>query len=83
MRENQGRILVVDDYAMNRLETVPIFAAAGAYCDPGGTWRQAVELIHEGSFDLMLLDIEMPEMDGYEVLDYMKQHDLLRNLPAL
>ncbi len=83
MPNEQGHILVVDDYAMNRMKLSRFLQQQGHTVTLAEHGKQAVEMINEQPFDLMLLDIEMPEMDGYEVLEYMKQHDMLRNLPVI
>lgn len=78
-----GRILVVDDYVMNRMKLSRFLQQQGHEVTLAEDGKQAVDRLVNESFDLMLLDIEMPEMDGYQVLDYMKQQDLLRNLPVI
>ncbi len=83
MTNDHGHILVVDDYAMNRLKLSRFLQQQGHTVTLAEDGRQAVELIDEEAFDLMLLDIEMPEMDGYEVLESMKARDMLRNLPVI
>ncbi len=83
MINEQGHILVVDDYPMNRMKLSRFLQQQGHTVTLAEHGKQAVELIDEQLFDLMLLDIEMPEMDGYEVLDYMKQQEMLRNLPVI
>jgi DNA-binding response OmpR family regulator len=45
--------------------------------------QQAIELLENDPFDLMLLDIVMPTMNGYEVLEKMKQTGLLRDVPVI
>ncbi len=83
MTNDHGHILVVDDYAMNRMKLSRFLQKQGHTITLAEHGKQAVELIDEQSFDLMLLDIEMPEMDGYQVLEYMKQREMLRNLPVI
>src|SRR5688500_6435296 len=45
--------------------------------------RQALEALRDWAIDVVLLDIVMPEMDGYQVLDQMKDDDRLRLLPVI
>ncbi len=45
--------------------------------------RQALDMLGEGNFDLVLLDILMPEMDGFEVLARLKSDPARRNLPVI
>ena len=44
---------------------------------------QALQLLENGEFDLVLLDVMMPEMDGYQVLQRMKANPSLRNIPVI
>jgi serine phosphatase RsbU (regulator of sigma subunit) len=44
---------------------------------------EALELLRANRFDLVLLDIEMPEMDGYQVLSTMKSDEQLRHIPVI
>jgi adenylate cyclase len=45
--------------------------------------RQALEMIATGAFDLVLLDIMMPELNGYQVLQHLKQSETWRDLPVI
>jgi class 3 adenylate cyclase len=55
----------------------------GHKVDTAENGRQALEMLRSGSYDLMLLDIEMPELNGYEVLEACLQDDELRNIPII
>jgi adenylate cyclase len=78
-----GTILIVDDNPVNRLllgrgveqqgHTV-VFAEHG---------REALDLLRQSDFDLILLDVEMPELDGYQVLAELNDDPHLRDLPVL
>ena len=51
-----------------------------AYAEDG---REALELLGQQRFDLMLLDVLMPELDGYEVLAELKDDPHLRDIPVI
>ncbi len=59
-------ILVAEDNFVNRRVAETILSKRGHAVRLAETGRQAVELFREGTFDLILMDIEMPEMDGLE-----------------
>ncbi len=79
-----GRILIVDDVAVNRLtllRAVEVLGHTGSLAESG---RQAIEMITaDPSYDSVLLDILMPEMDGFEVLAYLKDRAAYRDIPVI
>ena len=78
-----GRLLVVDDNKVNRLLLGRGLEQQGhrvAFAENG---RQALEMLHQNEFDLMLLDIQMPEMDGYQVLEKVASDLDLRDIPVI
>jgi adenylate cyclase len=82
MKEN-GHILVVDDNRLNRLKLARSLEQQGHTVTLAENGQQAVELMQSQAFDLMLLDIVMPEMDGYQVLECMKDDGTLRDIPVI
>jgi adenylate cyclase len=76
-------ILVVDDDAVNRRLLTSLLEQDGHHVDTASDGRQALERLHGDAFDLALLDVLMPELDGYEVLAHMKRDDDLRHVPVL
>jgi len=60
------RILVVDDSRVNRMMMTNILETAGYRLDEAGSGREAVEGVQFLPYDLVLMDIQMPEMDGIE-----------------
>lgn len=82
-RHEPGRLLIVDDNKVNRILLGRGLEADGHKVETAENGRQALEKLRAGSFDLVLLDIEMPEMNGYEVLELCLQDDELRNIPII
>jgi CheY-like chemotaxis protein len=61
------RVLVVDDNAVNVLIATTMLDAAGARVDGASGGREAIEKLSAEAFDLVLLDLHMPEVDGAAV----------------
>ncbi|MEM7250217.1 MAG: response regulator [Pseudomonadota bacterium] len=78
-----GRILVVDDIESNRDLLARRLRRDGhdVTLVPGG--REALEKLDRQTFDMVLLDLMMPEMNGFEVLTRMKADRDLRNIPVV
>lgn len=83
MPEKNGHVLVVDDNRMNRLKLLHSLEQQGHTVVLAENGRQALQMLQEQAFDVVLLDIVMPEMDGYEVLAQMKTDTGLRNIPVI
>jgi putative two-component system response regulator len=79
----QGKILAVDDNRMNRMVLVHNLEKEGHRVVVAENGGEALKRIREQPFDLVLLDVLMPEMDGYQVLERMKQDGLLIHLPVI
>ena len=60
------RILVAEDNLVNRAVATGILEKEGHVLVHAATGREAVEAFSDGSFDLILMDVQMPEMDGFE-----------------
>lgn len=76
-------ILVVDDDAVSRTMLTRLLEQEGHRVDTAADGRQALERLHADPFDIALLDVLMPELDGYEVLQHMKDDEVLRHVPVL
>ena len=83
MANNQGHILIVDDYRTNRLKLSLGLKQQGHTVAEAESGQRALDMLRANSFDLVLLDILMPEMDGYEVLRQMKSDSALRAVPVI
>ena len=64
-RFQKSRILLVEDYPTNQRVAMAHLEAAGYRVDLATNGREAVEAVRTVSYDLVLMDIQMPEMDGY------------------
>lgn len=71
----RGRILVVDDQAEIREMTSMILANAGYTVDAAGSGPDALCRLRDEPYDLVLLDINMPGMDGWETLRLLRADD--------
>jgi class 3 adenylate cyclase len=83
MAEFGARLLVVDDNKVNRLllsRNVELLGHRAAAAENG---RVALEMLRREAFDLVLLDIAMPEMDGFQVLEQLIADPALRDLPVI
>ncbi len=81
--ERPAWILVVDDDAVNRQLLTSLLEQDGHRVDTASDGRQALERLHGDPFDLALVDVLMPELDGYGVLEYMRDDESLRHVPVL
>jgi len=79
----QSHILVVDDNKMNRLLLARGLEQQGHRVSFAENGREALEMLHGGCFDLVLLDVLMPEMDGYQVLGELMADTELKNVPVV
>jgi len=78
-----ARLLVVDDNKVNRLLLTRSLELQGHSVASAENGRVALDMLRRGGFDLVLLDMEMPEMDGFAVLEQMIGDLHLRDLPVI
>lgn len=78
-----GSILVVDDNAVIRQIMKLALEQYEHHVTLAKDGQEAIELMHAHFFDLILLDVMMPVMDGFEVLEYMAQQPELATIPVI
>ena len=78
-----GNLLVVDDNAANREMLSRRLAREGHYVQFAANGWDALSLVRQGPIDLVLLDVLMPEMSGYEVLQCLTADPALREIPVV
>ena len=69
----KGRVLVVDDNAVNQKLAVKILEKAGCRCDLARNGREAVAAARTRSYDLVFMDCQMPELDGLAATRLIRQ----------
>lgn len=83
MKPEQGFILVVDDNEANRDVLSRRLKKQGHSVAVAEHGLQALEMLRTQPFDLILLDVMMPEMNGYQVLEELKHHGAWRHIPVI
>jgi CheY-like chemotaxis protein len=79
-----GRILLLADDSITIQKVVDLtFADEGVKVVSFGNGREAVEKLEEIAPDIVLADVFMPEMNGYEVCEYVKRHEKLKHIPVM
>ncbi len=78
-----AKLLAVDDDEMNRDMLVRRLQKLGYEVSEAATGREALSMLKAGNFDLVLLDILMPDLDGFQTLEFMKADPRLRHVPAI
>ncbi len=79
----ESNILIVDDNDVNRKLLTDLIQTMGYVSEIAENGLHALSKMENQDFDLVLLDICMPEMDGYQVLEYMKKGPRLCSIPVI
>lgn len=83
MDKEKEKILIVDDDRINRVILATNLQEIGYQIFFAENGKQALEKIREEKFDLVLLDLVMPVMDGFETLKRMKADDMIKRIPVV
>lgn len=80
----KANILIVDDVEINR-EMLATILESEYTVHQASNGREAIEMLEDKqcNYRLVILDIMMPVLDGYGVLEYMEKKDILRNIPVI
>ncbi|HEY5903246.1 MAG TPA: sigma 54-interacting transcriptional regulator, partial [Anaerolineales bacterium] len=79
----RGNLLVVDDTEISRDLMRRLLERQGHSVTTAGSGKQGLEILRGGSFDLVLLDIMMPDMSGYQVLQQLADSDRYGDIPVI
>jgi two-component system cell cycle response regulator len=83
MTERPGSVLVADDDAVNRLVLTRGLERDGHRVRAVADGLEALEALRDGLFDCVLLDVLMPGMDGYQVLECIRNQPRFRHIPVI
>jgi len=78
-----ARILVVEDNAINQQIAREVLEQAGLHVTLAENGREAVQKVNEEAFDAVLMDLQMPEMDGYEATRIIRSDARFADLPII
>ena len=77
-----ARILLVEDNEVNQMVASELLAGAGYICQCVDDGKKAVETVLQTYFDLVLMDCQMPEMDGFDATRMIRKAEAERGLPG-
>lgn len=77
------RVLIVDDAAPDRVNLEQIISKDGLMVTTAANGQEAIEKARNDTFDLIFLDILMPDMDGFETCRNLRAEDSTRNIPVV
>lgn len=78
-----GKILIVDDVSINIQMAMNILKNEGHHMFYAQNGKRALELTQKNDFDLILLDIMMPDMDGFDVCAILKLDEKTKDIPIV
>jgi CheY-like chemotaxis protein len=76
-------ILVVEDNKINQLIAQKQLLSLGVTCDLAGDGQQALTYLESNKPKLILMDLQMPTMDGFTASHFIKQNDKLKDIPII
>ena len=79
----KGWILVVEDNPVNQLVATGLLAALGYTTDTADDGMAAIEAARDGGFDAILMDVQMPHMDGYTATRHIRAHETGKRQPII
>jgi PAS domain S-box-containing protein len=78
-----GRILLAEDNALNQELAMELLSSNGLFVTLAENGQQVLDLLQQHSFDAVLMDCQMPVMDGYAATQAIRQLDQFKQLPII
>jgi len=82
-QSRQRRLLIVEDNAIERESIVELLSHDGVDITTAGTGGEALEALRNKKFDCLIIDLRLPDMSGFEVMETIRQDPDLRELPIV
>jgi CheY-like chemotaxis protein len=82
-RVRGARVLLAEDNAINQQVAMEILQGAGVLVEVAATGVEVVRMVEQQTYDAVLMDIQMPEMDGYEATGRIRDQARNRDLPII
>jgi len=79
---NNIKVLVVEDIALNQLLMRTLLDEFGFQCEIAANGKIAIEKLESKTFDVILMDLQMPEMNGFEATDYIR-NEMKSSIPII
>ncbi|MDH5751122.1 MAG: ATP-binding protein [Deltaproteobacteria bacterium] len=79
----QGKVLLVEDTFINQQVALALLHGFGLQVEMASNGKEAVDMTAAASFDLILMDVQMPEMDGFEATRIIRQRENTQGLPPV
>jgi CheY-like chemotaxis protein len=82
-QSRQRRLLVVEDNEIERQSIVDLLQHEGVEIDTAGTGAEALEALRNSKFDCLIIDLRLPDISGFELMETIREDPDLRELPIV